>query len=133
VAGLGIGGLAVALAVRPTLENLIGGIILYLDKPVRVGDFCSFGDKTGTIESIGLRSTKLRALDRTLVTIPNAALADMQVINWAKCDRMLISTTIGLRYETDSDQLRYIMVEFREMLHTHPNVDSETVRVRFAG
>ena len=133
VAGLGIGGLAVALAVRPTLENLIGGIILYLDKPVRVGDFCSFGDKTGTIESIGLRSTKLRALDRTLVTVPNATLADMQVINWAKCDRMLIKTMIGLRYETDSDQMRYIMVVFREMLHAHPKVDSDTVRVRFAG
>ena len=133
VAGLGVGGLAVALAVRPTLENLIGGVILYLDKPVRLGDFCSFDDKTGTIESIGVRSTKLRALDRTLVTIPNAALADMQVINWAKCDRMLISTMIGLRYETDSDQLRYIMVEFREMLHAHPKIDSETVRVRFAG
>ena len=132
VAGLGIGGLAVALAVRPTLENLIGGIILYLDKPVRVRDYCSFGDKTGTIESIGLRSTKLRALDRTLVTVPNAALADMQVINWAKCDRMLISTTIGLRYETDSDQLRYVMVQFREMLHAHPKIDRETVRVRFA-
>jgi len=132
VAGLGIGGLAVALAVRPTLENLIGGIILYLDKPVRVRDFCSFGDKTGTIESIGLRSTKLRALDRTLVTVPNAALADMQVINWAKCDRMLISTTIGLRYETDSDQLRYVMVKCREMLHAHPKIDPETVRVRFA-
>jgi len=132
VAGLGIGGLAVALAVRPTLENLIGGIILYLDKPVRVGDFCSFGDKTGTIESIGLRSTKLRALDRTVVTVPNAALADMQVINWAKCDRMIISTTIGLRYETDSDQLRYIMVKLRETLHAHPKIDRETVRVRFA-
>ena len=133
VAGLGIGGLAVALAVRPTLENLIGGIILYLDKPVRVGDYCSFDDKTGHIESIGLRSTKLRALDRTLVTVPNAALADMQVINWAKCDRMLIKTVIGLRYETDTDQMRYIMVEFREMLHAHPKVDGGTVRVRFTG
>ena len=89
VAGLGIGGLAVALAIRPTLENLIGGIVLYLDHPVRVGDFCSFGDKTGTVEAIGVRSTKLRALDRTLITVPNAALADMQLINWAKCDRML--------------------------------------------
>jgi len=56
----------------------------------------------------------------------------MQVINWAKCDRMLISTTIGLRYETDSDQLRYVMVKFREMLHAHPKIDPETVRVRFA-
>ncbi|MDH5726825.1 MAG: mechanosensitive ion channel family protein [Nitrospira sp.] len=133
VAGLGIGGLAVALAVRPTLENLIGGIILYLDQPVRVGDFCSFDDKTGTIETIGIRSTKLRALDRTLVTIPNAALADMQLINWAKCDQMLITTTIGLRYETDSDQLRYVLVKFREMFHAHPKIDRDTVRVRFAG
>jgi MscS family membrane protein len=133
VAGLGIGGLAVALAIRPTLENLIGGIILYADRPVRVGDFCSFGDKTGTIENIGIRSTKLRGLDRTLITVPNAALADMQLINWAKCDRMLITTTIGLRYETDTDQLRYIMVKLREVLHAHPKIDPDTVRVRFSG
>ena len=133
VAGLGIGGLAVALAIRPTLENLIGGIVLYLDQPVRVGDLCNFGDKTGTVEAIGVRSTKLRALDRTLITIPNAALADMQLINWAKCDRMLISATIGLRYETENDQLRHVLVKFREMLHAHPKIHSDTVRVRFAG
>ena len=132
VAGLGIGGLAVALAVRPTLENLIGGIILYLDQPVRVGDFCTFGDKTGTVEKIGVRSTRVRATDRTLITVPNSALADMQMINWAKCDRMLISTTIGLRYETDSDQLRYVMTKFREMLHAHPKIHRDTVRIRFA-
>ncbi|HHP7234010.1 MAG TPA: mechanosensitive ion channel family protein [Desulfobacterales bacterium] len=131
VAGLGIGGLAIALAIRPTLENLIGGIILYVDQPVRVGDFCSFDDKTGTIESIGVRSTKLRALDRTVISIPNAALADMQLINYAKCDRMLIHTTIGLRYETEPDQLRYALVKIREMLHAHPRIDSDTIRVRF--
>ncbi|HSM73258.1 MAG TPA: mechanosensitive ion channel family protein [Desulfobacterales bacterium] len=131
IAGLGIGGLAVALAIRPTLENLIGGVILYVDQPVRVGDFCSFDDKTGHIESIGVRSTKLRALDRTLITIPNAALADMQLINYAMCDRMLIMTTIGLRYETEPDQLRYVLVRIREMLHAHPRIDSETIRVRF--
>ncbi len=132
VAGLGIGGLAVALAIRPTLENLIGGIMLYLDQPVRIGDFCSFGDKTGTVESIGVRTSKIRAIDRTLISIPNSALADMQLINWAKCDRMLITTTIGLRYETENDQLRYVLAKFREMLHAHPKIDSETVRVRFA-
>ncbi len=131
VAGLGIGGLAVALAIRPTLENLIGGIMLYLDQPVRIGDFCSFGDKTGTVESIGVRTSKIRAIDRTLISIPNSALADMQLINWAKCDRMLITTTIGLRYETENDQLRYVLAKFREMLHAHPKIDSETVRVRF--
>ena len=132
VAELGIGGLAVALAIRPTLENLIGGIMLYLDQPVRIGDFCSFGDKTGTVETIGVRTSKIRALDRTLISIPNSALADMQLINWAKCDRMLITATIGLRYETENDQLRYVLVKFREMLHAHPKIDSDTVRVRFA-
>jgi len=132
VAGLGVGGLAVALAIRPTLENLIGGIMLYLDQPVRIGDFCSFGDKTGTVETIGIRTSKIRAMDRTLISIPNSALADMQLINWAKCDRMLITTTIGLRYETENDQLRHVLVKFREMLHAHPKIDSETVRVRFA-
>ncbi len=131
VAGLGIGGLAVALAIRPTLENMIGGLILYTDQPVRVGDFCSFGDKTGTVESIGIRSTKLRALDRTIITVPNAALADMHLINYARCDRMLILSTFGLRYETQPDQLRYTLAKIREMLHAHPRIDSDTIRVRF--
>jgi MscS family membrane protein len=131
VAGLGVGGLAVALAVRPTLENLIGGILLYIDQPIRVGDWCQFGDKSGTIEEIGVRSTKIRPLDRTLVTIPNAFLADMQLINWGKCDRMLIQSTINLRYETENDQLRYVLVKIREMLHSHPKIHSETIRVRF--
>ena len=107
--------------------------MLYLDQPVRIGDFCSFGDKTGTVENIGVRTTKIRALDRTLISIPNATLADMQLINWAKCDMMLITATIGLRYETENDQLRYVLVKFREMFHAHPKIDSDTVRVRFAG
>jgi MscS family membrane protein len=132
LAGLGIGGLAVALAIRPTLENLIGGVILYIDQPVRVGDFCSFGDKSGTIEAIGVRSTKIRALDRTVITVPNAALADMQLTNYARCDRMLIQKTVGLRYETSADKARYVLVKIREMLHAHPKIDAETVRVRFA-
>ena len=133
VAGLGVGGLAVALAIRPTLENLIGGIMLYLDQPIRIGDRCTFGDKTATVETIGVRSTKLRALDRSLVTVPNAELADMELINWAKCDRMLITSTIGLRYETETDQLRYVIAKLREMLHAHPKINRDTVRVRFSG
>ncbi|MGV0817252.1 mechanosensitive ion channel family protein [Martelella sp. AMO21009] len=133
VAGLGIGGLAVALAVRPTFENLIGGVILFVDRPVRVGDFCSVGDQKGTVEGIGIRSTKLRAVDRTVISIPNAQFADMQIINWAQCDQMLINETIGLRYDTTEDQLRYLLVALRRMLHAHPRIDAETVRVRFAG
>lgn len=133
LAGLGIGGLAVALAIRPTLENLIGGVILYIDRPVRVGDFCSFGAKTATVESIGIRSTQLRALDRTLISVPNAHFVDMEIVNWAQCDEMLINETIGVRYETTPDQLRYALAKLREMFHAHPRINSETVRVRFSG
>jgi MscS family membrane protein len=133
LAGLGIGGIAVALAIRPTLENLIGGVILYIDKPVRVGDLCGFGDRIGRVESIGVRSTQLRALDRTLIAIPNAQFVDMQLVNWARCDQMLIEETIGLRYETSPDQLRYVLTKLREMCHAHPRIDNDTVRVRFSG
>jgi len=110
---------------------LIGGFILFLDKPIRVGDFCTFGPQSGTVESIGVRSTQIRALDRTMITIPNAQFADMQIVNWARCDQMLIDDVIGLRYETSADQLRYVLARIREMFHGHPRIDSDTVRVRF--
>ena len=131
--GLGIGGLAVALAVRPTLENLIGGFVLYLDRPVQVGDFCSFGDKLGTVENIGVRSTQIRALDRTQITVPNATFADMEIVNWARCDQMLIQEILEVRYETKPDQLRVILTKLREMLKAHPRIDPDTVRVSFDG
>lgn len=121
------------LAIRPTLENLIGGLVLYLDKPVRVGDFCSFGDKMATVEAIGVRSTQLWARDRTLISVPNAQFVDMEIVNWAECDEMLINETIGVRYETTSDQLRYLLATMRRMLHAHPRINSQTVRVRFCG
>ena len=133
LAGLGVGGLAVALAIRPTLENLISGFTLYADKPIRVGDFCSFGGQNGTVEKIGIRSTQIRALDRTLISVPNAQFADMQLVNWARCDQMLIQETIGVRYETTPDQLRFVLAEIREMLHRHPRIDPQTIRVRFVG
>lgn len=133
LAGFGIGGLAIALAIRPTLENLIGGFILYIDRPIRVGDFCAFGDQSGTVEHIGVRSTQVRALDRTLITIPNAQFADLQLINWAACDMMQIDEVLGVRYETDMDALRFVLAEIRKMMHAHPKIDSETIRVRFEG
>ncbi|MDJ0944945.1 MAG: mechanosensitive ion channel family protein [Kiloniellales bacterium] len=133
LAGLGVGGLAVALAARPTLENLIGGVILYADRPVRVGDFCSFGDKIGVVESIGMRSTKIRALDRTVISVPNAQFVDMQLVNWSRCDRRLIEALVGLRYETSPDQLRFVLAKLREMCLAHPKVHGETIRIRLAG
>ncbi len=133
IAGLGVGGLAIALAVRPTLENIIGGFILFADKPIRVGDFCTFGDKMGTVEAIGMRSTRIRARDRTLITVPNSDFSNMQLINWALCDRMLILRTIGLRYETKPEQIRYVLAKLREMCLAHPKIDNDSLRIRFVG
>ena len=89
LAGLGVGGLAFALAAQSTIENVIGGITLFADRPVRVGDFCQFGDKVGTIEEIGLRSTRVRTLDRTVITVPNAEFAKLQLENFTRRDRIL--------------------------------------------
>jgi MscS family membrane protein len=109
VAGLGVGGIAVALAAQRTLENLIGGITLYADRPVCVGDFCRWGDQIGTVEEIGLRSTRIRTLERTVVTVPNAELCQMELDNFMKRDLRLLRTTLQLRYETTPDQMRFIL------------------------
>lgn len=133
LAGLGLGGLAIALAARPTLENIIGGFILFADRPVRVGDYCEFGGDEGTVEEIGLRSTRIRKRDDTVVTIPNADFSSMQVQNNARRRRWLYRTTLGLRYETTPDQLRFVLAKLREMLLRHPKVAPEPLVVRFLG
>jgi MscS family membrane protein len=133
VAGLGIGGLAVALAAQKSLEHFFGGLSLVADQPIRVGDFCRFGERMGTIEDIGLRSTRIRTLDRTLVTIPNAEFSSMQIENFARRDRMLVRATLGLRYETTPDQLRWLLVELKALLLAHPRVSPDPARVRFVG
>jgi MscS family membrane protein len=133
LAGLGVGGLAVALAIRPTLENAVAGFVLFADKPVKVGEFCAFGDKLGTVEAVGLRSVQVRGLDRTLITIPNAQFCDLQITNFSRRDSNLFQTTLGLRYETSADQLRLVLVRLRELLIRHPMVSMDPARVRFAG
>jgi MscS family membrane protein len=130
IAGLGVGGLAVALAIRPTLENIMGGFLLFADKPVRVGEFCSFGDKTGTVEQIGLRSTRIRGLDRTVITVPNADFAQMQIVNFTRRDMNLFQCQIGLRYETTPDQLRFVAAKIRKLLIQHSKVSPDPARVR---
>ncbi len=133
IAGLGVGGLAVALAAQKTVENLFGGVALVVDQPVRVGDFCRFGDRVGTIEDVGLRSTRIRTLDRTVVSIPNAEFSALQLENFSRRDRMWLHPTIGLRYETTPDQLRHVLVELKRLLLAHPMVDAVPARVRFVG
>jgi len=131
IAGLGVGGLAVALAAQKTIENLFGGATLIADRPVQVGDFCRFGDKLGTVEEIGMRSTRVRTLDRTIVTIPNAEFASLQLENFGKRDMIRYNPRLGLLYATTPDQLRYVLVEIRKMLYAHPKVSNDPARVRF--
>lgn len=133
LAGLGLGGLAVALAAQGTIQNFIGGFTLFADRPLSVGDFCRYGDKVGTVEGIGLRSTRIRSLERTVVTVPNAEFANLQLENFARRDRMLVRATLGLRYETTDDQLRFVLAELRELLIAHPRVLDDPARVRFVG
>jgi MscS family membrane protein len=130
LAGLGVGGIAVALAAQKTIENLFGGIILYVDRPVRVGDFCRFGDKMGTVEEIGIRSTQVRTLDHTVITIPNATFSNMQIDNITARERIRLLAVVTVRYETTPDQLRYILVEIRKLLYRHERIIPDTPRVR---
>ncbi|MGB8475866.1 MAG: mechanosensitive ion channel family protein, partial [Candidatus Acidiferrum sp.] len=131
VAGLGVGGLAIALAAQPTMENLIGGLSLFADKPIRVGDLCRYGSDEGTVEAIGIRSTRIRGRDRTLTTMPNAVLSKMPLVSLSQRDQMLIQSVIGVRYETSPDQLRYLLVRIREALLNHPKIQTDSVRIRF--
>ena len=133
IAGLGIGGVAVALAAQKSVENLFGSITLYADQPVRVGDFCRFGSQQGTIEDIGLRSTRVRTVNRTMLSIPNAEFANLQIENYGRRDKFTFNPRLGLRAETTPDQLRYVLVELRKLLYAHPKVDNDSARARFAG
>ena len=131
LAGFGIGGLAFALAAQPTLQNLLSGFTLYADRPISVGDFCRFGTNMGTVEHIGLRSTRLRTLDRTVISVPNAQFLDLQLENFTRRDRFLFTTVLQLRYETTPDQLRFVLAALRKLLIAHPMVVPEPMRVRF--
>lgn len=131
LAGLGVGGLAIALAAQPAIENLLGGLSLYADKPVRIGDVCRYGSDTGTVEGIGLRSTRMRGPDRTLTSIPNAALSKLPIVNLSRRDKLQIRTVLGVRYETTPDQLRHLLARIRETLLAHPRVEQESAYARF--
>jgi len=133
LAGLGLGGVAVALAGQKSLENLFGALTIYTDRPVRVGDFGRFGPWLGTVEEIGLRSTRVRTLDRTIVSIPNGEFANMHLENFGRRDRIWYYRKLGVRYETTPEQMRYLLVRIREMLYGHPMVDPDPARVRFVG
>jgi len=129
VASLGVGGVAFALAARPTLENLIAGVTLYLDKPIKVGQFCQFEDVLGTVESIGLRSTRIRRWGGNLLSVPNAKFAEYQLDNYNDARYIWIRERLRLRYETTPEQIQYILAKIREMLFAHPKILAPRVRL----
>ena len=133
LAALGVGGLAIALGAQKLFENLIGSLTLLADRPVRIGDFCRFGDTLGTIEEIGIRSTRIRTLDRTVLTVPNGEFATLHIENYSQRDRYWFHPILNLRYETSADQMRHVLQELRDMLGKHPKVDSTSARVRLIG
>jgi MscS family membrane protein len=133
VAGLGIGGLALALAAQKTVENLFGAFSIGVDQPFRVGDTVRVEDFMAIVERIGLRSTRFRTMDRTIVTIPNGKLADSRIESFTARDRMRLATVIGLVYGTTEAQLRQVIDGFQHVLREHPKLFSEGVTVILRG
>jgi MscS family membrane protein len=130
LAGLGIGGLAIGLGAQKTFENLLGGISILTDKAVVVGDSCKIGDRAGTVEDIGLRSTKMRTEERTLVSIPNGTVATATLENYRYRDKILCKQTVRLRYDLSPDHLRYVLEQLRDVLAQDAKVEKSTARVR---
>ncbi len=131
LAGLGVGGIAIALVLQKPLEDVFGAITLYTQQPIRVGDFCRFGDQAGIVEEIGLRATRGRTLDKTLITIPNAKLAGEYIDNFSMRDRFRYKPTIRLRYDSTPDQIRNVLEGIRNLIDSHPKTVKEGARVRF--
>jgi len=129
--GLGLGGIAIGFGAQKTIENLFGGIMVISDKPVNVGDLCKVGDVVGTVEDIGIRSTRIRTADRTVVSVPNGQLATMTLENFATRDRIRFQHVVGLGRQTTADELRSVLVQIRQLLDAHPKVDPTSSRARF--
>ncbi|MDP9113629.1 MAG: mechanosensitive ion channel family protein [Acidobacteriota bacterium] len=133
LAGVGVGGIAIALAAQKTIEDLFGGVSVISDRPVLVGDVCRFGDRTGTVMHIGLRSTRIRTPDRTIISVPNGQFATMTLENISGRDKIWFHPTINLRRDTTSDQLLQVLTSFRQILTGHPKVETGKIPVRFIG
>jgi MscS family membrane protein len=131
LAGLGVGGIAVALAAQKTLENLIAGISLIADEAVHVGDFLKVGDMVGMVEEVGLRSTRIRTLDRTVLIVPNGQISNMSLETISARDKFWFHPVVNLRYQTTSLQMRSVISEVRRLLFEHSSIETSSVRVRF--
>ncbi|HEY3974189.1 MAG TPA: mechanosensitive ion channel family protein [Candidatus Sulfotelmatobacter sp.] len=130
LAGLGIGGLAIGFGAQQTIANIFGGVSVLGDEVFRVGDVCRFGDRTGVVEDIGLRSTRIRTEERTLLAIPNGTVATINLENLSRRDKILFTTKLSLSPDSKPDHVRFVLAEIRRLLYSHPKIETKTVRVR---
>ena len=133
IAALGIGGVALALGAQKTIENLVGSVSVVADKPVNVGDYCRFGSQEGTVEDIGIRSTRLRTTDRTVVTIPNGNFSSMSIENVSKRDMFHFSQVFYVSRDSDIDKLKEFLEQTQIYITNHPDTNSMLNQVRISG
>ncbi len=133
LAALGIGGIALALGAQKTLENFIGSLAIVIDQPVHIGDYCKIGDIAGTVEDIGMRSTRLRTNERTLITIPNGDMSNQRIENFARRTRFLVNKKFQLRYDATPEQIRLFTKKTEEMLFANEHVTEEGLPIRYLG
>ncbi len=131
LASLGLGGLAFALAAKDTAANLFGSLVIFSDKPFDVGDWIQTPSVEGTVESIGIRSTRVRTFAKALVAVPNATLANSAITNWSRMTMRRIKMTVGLTYATNSQQMQNILTQIRQMLQDDPDVNQQTILINF--
>ncbi len=133
LAGLGIGGLAIALAAQKTVENIIGAITLYTSAPIKVGNFCQFDNHLGVVEEIGLRSTRIRTIERTVIYVANAKFIDMNIENFSEREKMAFKPKIYLAPDTDKDNIDALLIEIKDMLNKTEIIANEPLRAHFKG
>ncbi|WP_017303865.1 mechanosensitive ion channel family protein [Spirulina subsalsa] len=126
-ASLGVSSIAIGFGMRPYVENIVGGITLFVNRPMKIGDFCEFGGNIGTIEDIGLRATLIRTMDRKLIFVPNTVVSTSQIVNHSRRDKYTFNSKLNLVYETTHQQLSETMKNLRKMLNEHPQVTDERV------
>lgn len=131
LAGLGIGGVALALALQKPIEDLLGAVSLYSQQPMQTGDLCKYGTILGRIEEIGLRTTRIRTLNDTLVSVPNCIIAHGAIENYSAREKMLYHPSLPLRFDTTQEQMQIIIQGIDAMARKHEKVIEDQVRIRF--
>ena len=128
---LGIGGLAFALAAQDTIANIFGSVVVAVDQPFKIGETIRIAGNVGTVEDIGLRSTKLRLVDKSLMVIPNKTVAGESIVNLARFNGRRVEQVIGLTYDTPADQMDAIVAEIRRIIESKPEVNAPDTHVYF--